>query len=60
MEEFSDNIVITSARYLSFNGEHTGIFANINGEEWTIPLDEANRHYIAMMKWVAEGNTIED
>ena len=25
-----------------------------------VPLDPANRHYIAIQEWVADGNTIED
>ena len=31
-----------------------------NGEIWSVPLDEANRHYQAIQEWVAEGNTIEE
>ena len=26
----------------------------------TVPLDPANRHYQAILEWVAEGNTIAD
>jgi hypothetical protein len=26
----------------------------------SVPLDEDNRHYQAIMQWVAEGNTIEE
>tara|TARA_R100000655_G_scaffold74593_2_gene113458 strand:- start:164 stop:346 length:183 start_codon:yes stop_codon:yes gene_type:complete len=25
-----------------------------------VPLDEANTHYQAILKWVADGNTIEE
>jgi hypothetical protein len=25
-----------------------------------VPLDEDNRHYQAIMQWVADGNTIEE
>ena len=31
-----------------------------DGEIWSVPLDEANRHYQAIQEWVAEGNTIEE
>ena len=26
----------------------------------SVPLDEDNRHYQAILKWVAEGNTIDE
>ena len=29
-------------------------------EEFSIPADEGNLHYQAVMKWVADGNTIAD
>jgi hypothetical protein len=31
-----------------------------NGEVYFVPDDTANRHYIEIMEWVAEGNTITD
>ena len=37
-----------------------GIFATIDGQEMVIPLDPANRHYQAILEWVAEGNTIAE
>ena len=37
-----------------------GIFATIDGQEMAVPLDPANRHYQAILEWVAEGNTIAD
>ncbi len=56
---------ITKAKYqkieLADGGyENNGIIATIDGTEWFVPLDSANRHYIAIQKWVAEGNKIED
>ena len=30
-----------------------------NGKEWDVPKNENNRHYQAVLEWVAEGNTIE-
>jgi len=51
---------ITSAKYWQgLNGENTSIIATINGQQWTVPMDEANTHYKAILAWVAEGNTIE-
>ena len=29
-------------------------------EEFSIPADEGNLHYQAVMEWVADGNTIAD
>jgi hypothetical protein len=40
--------------------EITNIVATIDGQEMSVPLDSANRHYQAIQKWVAEGNTIEE
>lgn len=31
-----------------------------DGTIWTVPHDEANRHYQEILEWVAEGNTITD
>ena len=31
-----------------------------NGEEWDVPKDENNRHYQEILKWVEDGNTIEE
>ena len=42
------------------NQQITDIIATINNEVVYVPLDPANRHYIAIQEWVAKGNTIED
>ena len=36
--------------------------ADKNGNKWhmSIPMDENNRDYQNILKWVAEGNTIEE
>ena len=55
-------MAISQVKYYK-NMEETsneGIFATIDGQEMVIPLDPANRHYQAIQKWVAEGNTIAD
>ena len=36
------------------------IKATIDGQEMSVPLDPANRHYQAIQEWVAEGNTIQE
>ena len=51
---------VTSAQYMSDNGVNCSITAMIDGQEMSVPLDPANRHYQAIQEWVAEGNTIAD
>ena len=61
---------ITSAKYKSrdiydsdgkvTSTENCGIVAVIDGETLGVPLDPANRHYQAILEWVAEGNTIQE
>ena len=53
---------ITSAQYIanSISGDNDSIKATIDGTEMFVPLDPANRHYAAILEWVAEGNTIAD
>jgi len=53
---------ITSAQYSQdTEGNNTSIKATIDGTEMFVPLDPANRHYIAVMEWASQdGNTIED
>lgn len=58
-----DNMTITSAQYtLDMDGvTNAGIQATIDGQEMSVPLDPANRHFSAIMKAVEEGTlTIED
>jgi hypothetical protein len=57
--------MITSAQYVKStnanpNDENTSITAVIGEETWSVPLDPANRHYQAILEWVAEGNTIAE
>jgi len=42
------------------DSEKTGIMAVIDGQDTFIPKKETNRHYQAVLEWVAEGNTIEE
>ena len=51
---------VTSAQYIAHEGTNTSIQATINGQELFVPLDPANRHYAAILEWVAEGNTIQE
>jgi len=53
---------ITSAEYVfdTTENKNFAIIAVIDGITVSIPIDEANRHYQAILEWVAEGNTITD
>jgi len=52
---------ITNAKYMTnSDGVNTTVKATIDNIVIDIPLDPDNRHYQAILEWVAEGNTIED
>jgi len=52
---------ITNAKYNSQNGENCSLNATIDGQEMSVPLDPANRHYSEIMRQVAAGTlTIAD
>ena len=57
-----DNMNITSAQYTTYmDGTNSGIQATIDGQEMSVPLDPANRHYAEILKQVAAGTlTIQD
>ena len=58
-----DNMNITAAQYtLSMDGlTNSGIQATIDGQEMSVPLDPANRHYAEILKQVAAGTlTIQE
>ena len=46
---------------IKITGEFTGYkVITIDGEILHVTKDEGNRHYQEILKWVAEGNTIEE
>ena len=52
---------ITSAQYQQdTEGNNCVIIAVIDGVTMNVPMDTTNRHYQAILDWVAEGNTIAD
>ena len=57
---------ITNAQYYRIlvdkdTYENTGVKATIDGQEMSVPLDQANRHYQAILEWAKEdGNTIQE
>ena len=54
MENNSMNI--TTAQYIAdMDGNNSGIKAIIDGQEMSVPLDPANRHYAEILKQVEAG-----
>jgi len=56
-------MIITSAKYMKKidgTGNSDTLRVIIDNVEMHVPQDPANRHYIAVKEWVAEGNKIED
>jgi len=54
---------ITKAKYAKHPAMegNVSVIATIDGEELSIPLDPANRHYAAILEWAEEdGNTIQE
>ena len=58
-----EQIRVTSAQYITdlITAENTAIKATIDGQEMSVPLDPANRHYAEIMRQVEAGElTIQD
>jgi hypothetical protein len=57
-----NNMDITSAQYQAdMDGNNSNIKATIDGQELSVPLDPANRHYAEILKQVEAGTlTIAD
>ena len=56
-----DNMNITAAQYLAFDGHNVMVLASIDGQEVSVPLDPANRHYAEIMRQVEAGElTIQE
>ena len=53
-----NNMQITSAQYIAFEGTNSSIRAVIDGQELFVPLDPANRHYSAILKAVETGDLV--
>ena len=57
-----NNMNITSAQYnADMDGNNSGIQATIDGQEMSVPLDPANRHYAEILRQVEAGTlTIQE
>tara|TARA_R100001440_G_scaffold21659_1_gene35591 strand:+ start:2103 stop:2279 length:177 start_codon:yes stop_codon:yes gene_type:complete len=55
-------MIITSAKYWKNVTEDNihSVKAVIDGVTWLVPMDNDNTHYQAILKWVEDGNTIEE
>ena len=53
---------ITKAKYYKdFDGKNVSVNATIDGQDMSVPMDSANRHYDAIQEWAKiDGNTIAD
>ena len=51
---------IFNAKYYKDKDKIICITCTIDGKNSAVPIDPANRHYKAILEWVAEGNNIED
>ena len=53
---------ITSAQYnADMDGNNSSVQATIDGQEMSVPLDPANRHYAEILKQVESGDlTVAD
>jgi len=53
---------INSAQYTAgITGGNINVKVTLNsGEEWFVPMDHNNSDYIAVLAWVADGNTIAE
>jgi hypothetical protein len=52
--------MISSVEKIYQGTEFTYKVIYTDGTEWSVPHNEANRHYQEILEWVAEGNTITD
>ena len=55
-------MTITSAQYQAdMDGNNSSIKATMDGQEMSVPIDPANRHYAEILKQVEDGTlTIAD
>ena len=52
---------ISSAQYIQDKtGTNTIVKTVTDNVTMYVPIDTANRHYAAILEWVAEGNTIQE
>jgi len=53
-----EQMQITSAQYIAFEGINSSIRTTIDGQELFVPLDPSNRHYSEIMRQVEAGTLV--
>ncbi len=54
-----NDMAITAAQYIvDLGGNNSGIQATIDGQEMSVPLNPANRHYAEIMRQVDAGTLV--
>ena len=53
-------IVSVEKKYDTQNNPNCYLITYSDNTVWTVPFDEANRHYQEILEWVANGGTIVD
>ena len=52
---------ITNPQYSTDDdGNNICVIVTIDGVKMAVPIDTNNRHYQAILEWIAEGNQIAD
>tara|TARA_B100001109_G_scaffold255338_1_gene257952 strand:+ start:1465 stop:1635 length:171 start_codon:yes stop_codon:yes gene_type:complete len=52
---------ITNVKYvLDDDSNNCQVISTIDGQQMFVPMNEDNRHWVAIQAWVADGNTIEE
>lgn len=46
---------ITTAKYVSVDGDNVSVLVTIDGQELSVPMDPANRHYAEILRQVEAG-----
>ena len=56
-----EELTVTNAKFIKDSENNTTVVkATIDGNEVFVPKDsKGNRHWLAIKKWVADGNTID-
>tara|TARA_R100000995_G_scaffold67973_1_gene36628 strand:+ start:647 stop:823 length:177 start_codon:yes stop_codon:yes gene_type:complete len=54
-------MAISSVEKEYYDNKYTSLKVTYNnGEIYSVPINEENRHYQEILEWVADGNTITD
>ena len=53
-----DDMNITSAKYIAAEEGNVSVAVTIDGQEMSVPLDPANRHYAEIMRQVEAGDLV--